>query len=194
VAIFKGPEPIDCASTTNRNAVTTTVYNGNQTTLTDPASKQRRQFVDGLGRLNMVIEDPNGLSYTTTYAYDVLGNLTQVNQGVQVRTFNYSSLGRLLLATNPESGPVSYTYAEGGDLLTRTDSRGVVVSMAYDAMHRLRTKSYSGDGGITPNVTYSYYDAGSAAPNIGQLQCSVGLDRTPRPATAMRMRFITAID
>jgi RHS repeat-associated protein len=42
--------------------------------------------------------------------------------------------------------------------------------MTYDDMHRLKTKSYFGDGGVTPNVTYSYYDTGSSAPNIGQLQ------------------------
>ena len=170
VAIFKGAEPTDCASTTNRTGVTTTVYDGNLTTLTDPASKQRQQIVDGFGRLTQVIEDPNGLSYSTTYAYDLLGNLTQVNQGVQVRGFTYSSLGRLLLAIHPESGAVNYTYGDSGNLLTRNDSRGVVVSMTYDDMHRLKTKSYFGDGGVTPNVTYSYYDTGSSAPNIGQLQ------------------------
>jgi RHS repeat-associated protein len=117
-----------------------------------------------------MIEDPNGLSYSTTYAYDVLGNLTQVNQGVQIRTFIYSSLGRLLSATNPESGPLNYTYFDSGDLQSRSDARGVISNLTYDSMHRVRTKSYSGDGGVTPNVTYSYYDAGSSAPNIGQLQ------------------------
>jgi len=170
VAIFKGSEPTDCASTTNRTGVTTTVYDGNQTTFKDPAATQRRQFVDGLGRLIQVIEDPTGLSYSTTYAYDVLGNLTQVNQDVQVRTFSYSSLGRLILATNPESGTVSYTYSDSGDVLTRTDARGIVTTNTYDPMHRLLTKSYFGDNGVTPNVAYSYYGAGSSAPSIGQLQ------------------------
>jgi YD repeat-containing protein len=206
VAIFKGAEPNDCASTTDRSGVTSTVYDANQTTLTDPASKQSRQFVDVLGRLTQVIEDPNGLSYSTTYAYDMLGNLTQVNQGVQIRTFIYSSLGRLLSATNPESGPLSYTYFDSGDLQSRSDSRGVVSNLTYDSMHRVRTKSYSGDGGLTPNVTYSYYDAGSSAPNIGQLQSmsssaamvnywnydALGrMGSTPRQPAEMLIRFNT---
>src|SRR5439155_10206273 len=37
-------------------------------------------------------------------------------------------------------------------------------------LHRVLTKSYSGDGGVTPNVTYSYYASGSSSPNVGQLQ------------------------
>jgi YD repeat-containing protein len=170
VAVFKNAEPTDCASTINRTGTTTKVYDGNISTVTDPALKQSRQFVDGLGRLVQVIEDPNGLNYSTTYSYDILGNLTHVNQGVQSREFNYSSLGRLLSARNPESGTLSFTYSDSGELLTRTDARGVVTTNTYDEMHRLMTKSYSGDNGVTPNVTYSYFGAGSPVPNIGQLQ------------------------
>jgi RHS repeat-associated protein len=170
LAIFRGSEPTDCASTTNRTGFTATVYDANQTTVTDPASKQNRQIVDGLGRLTQVIEDPNGLNYSTTYVYDTVGNLTQVNQGVQTRNFAYSTLGRLLSATNPESGTINYAYFDSGDLHSRSDARGFVASMTYDAMHRILTKSYLGDGGVTPNVTYSYYGTGSTAPNIGQLQ------------------------
>jgi RHS repeat-associated protein len=171
VATFKGAaEPTDCASTTNRTGITSKVYNANQITLTDAASKQSRQFIDGVGRLTKVIEDPNGLNYSTTYSYDLLGNLQQVSQGLQIRTFNYSSLGRLLSATNPESGVLSYTYSENGDLLARADGRGIVTTITYDAMHHVRAKSFSGDAGVTPNVTYAYYDAGSSAPNVGQLQ------------------------
>ncbi|PYR81184.1 MAG: hypothetical protein DMG18_16735 [Acidobacteria bacterium] len=76
--------------------------------ITDPASKVRQQKRDPLGRLTQVIEDPNdlnpnGLNYSTTYSYDALDNLTGVVQGVQSRSFVYSSLSRLTSATNPES-------------------------------------------------------------------------------------------
>jgi RHS repeat-associated protein len=170
VAIFKGSEPANCASTTNRTGITTKIYDANQMTLTDPAGKQSRQIVDGLGRTTQVIEDPNGLNYSTTYAYNVLGNLTQVSQGLQTRTFGYSSLARLLTASIPESGTLTYSYSDSGDLISRIDARGVVTTNTYDAMHRVLTKSYSGDGGLTPNVTYSYYGTGSSSPNYGQLQ------------------------
>ena len=170
VATFKGSEPVDCASSTSRTGVVSSIYDANQTTVADAASRKNRQFVDSLGRLTQLIEDPNGMNYSTTYSYDVLGNLTQVNQGVQTRNFIYSSLGRLLSASNPESGTTTYSYLDSGDIASRTDARSVTASLTYDAMHRVITKSYSGDGGVTPSVTYSYYGAGSSSPNVGLLQ------------------------
>jgi RHS repeat-associated protein len=165
VAMFKGSSaPTDCGSSTNRTGVTTTVYNAELTTITDPASKVRAEWRDGLGRLAGVVEDPSGLNYSTTYDYDPLDNLYQVTQGSQQRYFSYSSLSRLNYAANPESGVIYYTYYDSGDLLRRTDARGIWSEMTYDPLHRILTKTYS-DG--TPPVSYSYYLTGS--PNIGQL-------------------------
>src|SRR5262249_37265412 len=57
--------------------------------------------------------------YVTVYAYDTLGNLLRVDQKGsartdstqwRTRTFTYDSLSRLLTATNPESGTITYTY------------------------------------------------------------------------------------
>ena len=53
-----------------------------------------------------VVEDPGALNYGTTYAYDVTDNLLQVTQGVQNRYYSYSTLGRLLQASNPEAARV----------------------------------------------------------------------------------------
>jgi YD repeat-containing protein len=178
VASFNGSVPttlpsVGCDSIPNHTGMTTTTYDaddlGNAVTVTDPAGKARTQSSDVLGRLMRVIEDPNGsLNYTTTYGYDILGDLTQVNQGSQTRTFNYSSLGRLTFATNPESGNISYSYYDSGDLYQKTDARGVMATMTYDPLHRILTKSYSDS---TPPVTYTYYLAGSSSsPNIGQLK------------------------
>jgi YD repeat-containing protein len=111
---------------------------------------------DCLRQIVEVVEDPDGLNYDTTYVYDPLDNLTSVAQGGQngqTRTFSYSSLSRLNNAYNPESGTVSYSYYDSGDLQTRTDARGVTTTMTYDGLHRIRTKTYN-DG--TPTVTYAY--------------------------------------
>jgi len=121
-----------------------TSYASQTTTVTDQVQTARASTVDGLGRLVQVTEDPGGtLNYQTTYAYDVLGDLTQVNQASQTRTFSYSSLKRLLSATNPESGTISYTYDPDGNLLTRGDPRGATTTYAYDALNRPTSKSYS---------------------------------------------------
>ena len=167
VAVFKGStEPADCESISNRTAITRTIYDGNTTTVIDPAGKARQEVRDGLGRLIQVIEDPSGLNYSTSYNYDALDNLIQVLQGVQTRTFQYSSLGKLTAAANPESGIIAYSYTDAGDMATRTDARGVVASHTYDPLRRIQTRSYSDS---TPAVTYTYYLAG-AAPKVGQLQ------------------------
>ena len=159
----------------NMTGITRTAYDvntlGNTVTVTDPAGKARNQSSDVLGRLVQVIEDPGSsphLNYTTTYNYDILGNLTQVNQGSQTRTFSYSSLGRLLTANNPESGSISYSYYDNGDLYQKTDARGITATMTYDPLHRILSKDYSD---ATPDVTYDYYLAGNSnSPNIGQLK------------------------
>jgi len=119
--------------------------------VTDPAGNQRKLVSDGLGRLKYVVEAG---TYTTTCGYNALDNLTGVNQSGQTRTFFYSSLGRLTGASNPESGTVSYTYDNSGNLLTRTDARNLLTTTAYDNLKRTKTKSYS--DGTTPNVTYCY--------------------------------------
>jgi hypothetical protein len=73
---------------------------------------------DALGRVTYVLEDVTGMDLATSYQYDVLGGLTNVQKcpsggcangsSGQVRTFQYDSLGRMTQATNPESGTVTY--------------------------------------------------------------------------------------
>src|SRR5437016_4305792 len=60
----------------------------------------------------------------------------------------------LTSASNPESGPTSYTlYDEDGNLKTKMDARSVVAQYEYDDLNRVQTKIYS-DG--TPKGSYVY--------------------------------------
>jgi RHS repeat-associated protein len=162
--------------TTPDGAQVTTAYAGNTVTVTDQAGKKRRSVIDGLGRLVRVDEpdkdtgnlDVNGVPVqSTSYSYDALGNLLSVNQGEQTRTFVYDSLGRLLSATNPESGAICYGrmssgqcqpdgYDNNGNLIYKTDARGVVSTYAYDALNRNLTVTYANDPANTPTVTRTY--------------------------------------
>jgi YD repeat-containing protein len=146
------------AVTAPDNATTTTAYNGATTTVTDPEGKKRSTVTDALGRLASVTEDPGNLGFLTQYSYDVLGNLTQVQQGSQVRDFVYDSLSRLRSATNPESGKVSYEYDDAGNLTRRQDARGIVTMYdGFDGLNRVHQRTYS-DG--TDAVSFGY-DAGT---------------------------------
>jgi RHS repeat-associated protein len=150
--------PTTCTSTTNQTAESGIVYDADRTETTDPAGKVREEYRDGMGRLVQVTEDPSGLDYDTTYSYDVLDNLLTVSQGSQDRTFEYSSLGRLLSADNPETGEITYTYHDDGTLASKTDARDITVDYSYDALDRIVEKDYSD---ATPDVTYTYYTSGA---------------------------------
>lgn len=155
--------------TTPDSAVVSTSYSSNEVTVTDQAGKKRKSVTDGLGRLRKVIEDPTtgGFNYETDYDYDTLDNLITVTQGSQTRSFTYDPLKRLITATNPESGTVCYGtvvssqcqsdgYDANGNLVYKTDARGVRTTYGYDALNRVISRGYSNDPANTPDVAYSY--------------------------------------
>jgi len=136
----------------------------------------------------------------TDYQYDAFNNLTCVVQkGTDTtpftscasasatwrpRSFSYDSLSRLLSATNPESGTISYVYDANGNLATKTapapnqtGSATVATTYTYDALNRLTQTSYSDGAAPAPTPSaYFLYDLvnpwGSTYPNnsyIGRL-------------------------
>jgi uncharacterized protein (TIGR03437 family) len=83
-------------------SATTTSYQGNTTTVTDPAGKRKKFTYDAFGALTQVAEpDAQGnLTVLTNYTYDVPGRLTLVsmNGGAQTRQFVYNSYGEVASA------------------------------------------------------------------------------------------------
>ncbi|HLA95863.1 MAG TPA: RHS repeat domain-containing protein [Pyrinomonadaceae bacterium] len=47
-----------------------------------------------------------------------------------------------MTAANLESGTISYTYDNSGNLTGKTDARSIVTSYAYDALNRVTQRSY----------------------------------------------------
>ncbi|HZQ21448.1 MAG TPA: RHS repeat-associated core domain-containing protein [Terriglobales bacterium] len=148
-------------------SISSTSYAGNCATVTDEAGKSRKSCSDALGRLTQVFEDPAGLNYETDYTYDALDNLTRVVQaGSRQRTFVYDSLSRLISATNPESGTISYSYDVNGNLASKTapapnqtGSATVTTTYTYDPLNRVTQKTYS-DGTPTATLSYDEYTHG----------------------------------
>ena len=112
----------------------------------------------------------------TTYTYNAAGNLTQVNQGLQTRTFTYDGLGRPTSRTTPEAG-TEYFYYTMSDNLTlcagstdaicrRADARGITTTYSYDSLSRLTGKTYSNGQGA---VAYQYDQGGAGAFALGRL-------------------------
>lgn len=165
---------------------------GETTRTVDPWGRERWGRTDASGRLVEVVEPVvfwgNGSVSTgmaTSYTYNTLGNLTQIVQGAQTRSFRYDSLGRLtaqklaeMNATLNDAGTYVgsgtwsdvFSYDGRSNLISRTDARGVKTIYNYnnDPLNRLQSVSYdlSGFGDTAnpiqsaPTVSYSYMTSG----------------------------------
>jgi RHS repeat-associated protein len=166
-------------------------YSGNTATAIDQVNRKIKSEVDGLGRLVKVTEqDASGLlTQETTYIYNVLDKLVQVNQGGQLRSYKYDALGRLLYEKVPEQQAtlsdgagglwsMKYVYNSDDAVVIRTDPRGVETHYKYDELHRLIERWYTGPGGdvegtnrpalpagvnSTPTVLFNYDNSQSSA-------------------------------
>src|SRR5215471_6194691 len=150
---------------------------GNVTTVTDQVNRQRQSISDGLGRTAKVFEqdpatNPVTLSLETDYTYDMLDDLTQVNQGGQIRTFAYDAMSRVTSATTPEAGTVTYQYNNFSLVTQRNDARGVQTVYGYDGLNRLQSITYPATppAGVAPttNVGISYYTASQSISGNGK--------------------------
>jgi RHS repeat-associated protein len=166
---------------------TTNVYVKNdidQTIGPAPVVEKQSEY-DALGRLASVCEitgTANGggscgqtnvkTGYLTTYAYDLLDNITSVTQNAQAavgsqqtRTYVFDMLGRLTSETNPETNNLAYsstydtdatcgTYA--GNVVKRVDAAGTVTCLTYDSLHRPLSIAYP-SGGYSANTDKKFF-------------------------------------
>jgi RHS repeat-associated protein len=123
-----------------------TATSGDTVVTTDTVGRKHKSESDGLGRLVKVTEQnpANGnLEWETSYSYDVLDNLTQTNQGGQLRTFTYDAKSRLISETLPEAGTTTYAYTDFDAVSARTDARGVVTTYTYGPLNLPAGVSYN---------------------------------------------------
>ena len=117
-------------------------------------------------------QDPSPASLamplSTFSSYDAMGDLLQVTQGQQTRTYQYDSLRHMTSACVPERNNQCsmYTYKDFGGLATNADPRSITTTYSYDTLNRLHTVTYSDS---TPTVTYTYGAAGAGNNAAGRL-------------------------
>jgi RHS repeat-associated protein len=106
----------------------------------------------------------------TLYGYDPLNNLKTVQQQGGTsntaqwrnRSFSYDSLSRLLSASNPESGTISYQYDANSNVVTRTaplanlpgTTQQTTTTYTYDALNRVVQVAHANPSNA--NASYSY--------------------------------------
>jgi len=130
----------------------------------DEAGMKRQTWVDALARL-VEVDEPDGsgiLTLATCHSYDVLGNLVQITQGSETRTYAYDGLSRTTSESVPESGTNFTYYTTSGEALCAgdpqavcryTDARNVTTTYTYDALNRPTGRTYSNGN---PAVSYFY--------------------------------------
>jgi RHS repeat-associated protein len=124
----------------------------------------REETKNVLGKVSFVT-DANG-AYIG-FSYDADGNLTDTSHNGVTGTHNeYFVRGWRKLARDPDLGEWHYTYTTFGELETQTDAMGKTVTMAYDALGRMTSRT--DDSGEAQWV----YDKAPGA-GIGKLAATV---------------------
>ncbi len=161
---------------------------GNTIRVQDQWGRERWGRADWKGQIVEVVEpDPNattnigsvlsGTGYKTTYQYDLLNNLSQTQQGDQIRNFKYDGLSRMVAqklaehdAKLNDSGNGGslwsdvFKYDDRSNLIERIDARQVKTIYDYqsDPLNRIKEVRYDTTNKNTspvhaaPTTTYTY--------------------------------------
>jgi RHS repeat-associated protein len=167
-------------------STTTTVYNGDRTTIIPPTGGITTATVtDPLGRTTELdqytttptINTPTntftgiwsatgGTTAATTYGYDGHGNQATVTDAqTHTWTSTFNLLGQVTTKADPDAGTTTQAYDNNANLTQSTDSRGKTISYTYDALNR-KTGRYAATvaGQSASNMLASWvYDNSNAA-------------------------------
>jgi RHS repeat-associated protein len=181
----------------NTISTTTTVYNGDRTTVIPPTGGVIKSTVtDPLGRTSEIDEYTaapalvtpantftgtwyvtGGTFTATAYGYDGHGSQATITAGGHTWTSTYNLLGQATAKSDPDGGTVTgITYDGNGNLTQETNADGNTISYAYDALSR-KTAEYAaatGSGTTANEIAAWAYDNSNGAVSgmkdaVGQL-------------------------
>jgi RHS repeat-associated protein len=134
-------------------------YSGNSVTITNERNLDTilnfKSFGDPEEKRLISVKDTQ--NNTTSYEYDILGNLIRVDSPTGGdRVFSYNPKNFLVSETHPESGTTAYTHDEIGNVITKTDAKNQTTLYQYDALNRLTFIDHPSN---EHDVTYAYDNA-----------------------------------
>ena len=106
---------------------------------------------------------------TTSYEYDVLGNLLKVTDAQNNEsTMQYDDLSRKVLMNDPDMGQWTYDYDTVGNLTLQTDAKGQQIHFRYDVLNRQVQKDFGTQKALgSGDVVYTF--DGATSNGIGRL-------------------------
>ena len=99
---------------------------------------------------------------TTTYIYNLAGNILTQRVGSATTTFDYDTRGRLTRTTDAMGQSETFGYDANSNLLTKTDRNGIVFWNTFDGLGRLVQQDA---GGIRRTYTFTATGAIRTASN-----------------------------
>lgn len=133
---------------------TITTTNGLTTTFRDARANITTTTNDVWGRV-VSVAAPTGP--TVTYTYDEMNRLKTATRGGVTTALNYDNAGRKKNMTDPDMGYWQYGYDALGNLTSQIDARNCVLTLGYDSLSRLVSKTSSGaDCGTQVTASYTY--------------------------------------
>ncbi|MBT2116784.1 RHS repeat protein [Dyella sp. LX-66] len=133
--------------------------NGNLVRSTDALGIQRKLGYDGINRLISTLDNYSGSDTATqntqsVFVYDAADRLQGVGDPDGLNTtYDHDGLGNATAVHSPDTGTSTYVYDVAGNRIQATDAKGVVRTMAYDALDRLTAATYADS---TLNAAYFY--------------------------------------
>jgi RHS repeat-associated protein len=152
----------------SQNPLWSTTYTydagGNVLTVTDGLGHTTTNTFDAFNRLATSTDVNSGV---TTLTYDTHDRVTSVQDALtHVTSYVIDGFGERIGQTSPDTGDTVWYYDDDGNPLMKTDADGNMVTMTYDALDRLWTRSYAPD--TMPEATYTY-DTSAASFQVGRL-------------------------
>jgi RHS repeat-associated protein len=142
---------------------------------TDETGKIHRYSLDAYGRTNQVAEIVSGSTYTTTYGWNLAGDLTNVtdNAASQIQ-YGYNNVGEVVAMADPDMGVWQYQRDIAGRLRNQIDGNSNSVKFDYtDPLGRLVTRKVYDFTGTQYLGSTNVYDSnggdGSYTVYAGQL-------------------------
>ncbi|MFH1796382.1 MAG: RHS repeat-associated core domain-containing protein [Pseudomonadota bacterium] len=138
---------------------------GNLKTTTDPNSKTAAFGYDGLNRLVSFADERSDV---TTWAYGSRPEPTSTTDDRSVVTgYVRNGWGETIQEDSTDIGTVVYERDQAGNVVERTDARGVVTEFAYDDASRVTSVTYPGEA--ASNLAYTYDSVAGGNIGIGRL-------------------------